>query len=176
MLSRIFWVGIAGIALVTGMILQDGDRMFSWGHDVDRQVDRSVDTDVDRVVDTVKDNVDRAIDGSFDQMQVTDGEGNEIAVPAETKRALGAAVGNLVKAEADLAILKVRDGSAEEMRAANARRAEARAEVDRLKAEIKGEGPAARAEQDALAAQIERDVRDDVRTQIREEIRDAVRN
>ena len=28
MLSRIFWVGIAGIALLTGMALQDGDWIF----------------------------------------------------------------------------------------------------------------------------------------------------
>ena len=172
MLSRIFWVGLAGMALVIGMLLQDGGRIFSFADD---HTDISAKTER-----TIEASVDRAIDGSFEGMQVTDGDGNEIDVPAETKRALGEAVGRLVKAEAALAVLKIRDGSAEEMQAASARRDQARADVDRLKAEIKGEGPAAKAEHDAVAAQIERqvrdDVREDVRAEIREEIRDAVRN
>ena len=167
MLSRIFWVGIAGIALVTGMILQDGGRIFSMAAESES---------MEGVERSIEQSVDRAIDGSFDQMQVMDGDGNSIDVPPETKRALGQAVGALVKAEADLAILKIRDGSAEEMQAADLRRAKARAEVDRLKAEIKGQGQAARAEHDALSAQIERDVRDEVREDIRAAVRDAVRN
>jgi hypothetical protein len=109
-------------------------------------------------------------------MQVMDGDGNEIDVPPETRRALGEAVGRLVKTKADLAILKVRDASNEEINAAEARSAQARAAVDRLKAQIKGQQQAARAEQDAVVAQVERQVRDDVRAQVREEIRDAVRN
>ena len=167
MLSRIFWVGIAGIALVTGMVLQDGGRIFSMAAESES---------MEGVEESIEASVDRAIDGSFDGMQVMDGDGNEIAVPPETKRALGEAVAQLVKAKADLAILKVRDASHEEIAAAEARSAQARAEVDRLKVQIKGQEQAARAEQDALAAQIERDVREEVRAEIREEVRDAVRN
>jgi hypothetical protein len=167
MLSRIFWVGIAGVALVIGILLQDGGRIFSMAAESES---------VDGVQRSIEASVDRAIDGSFDGMQVMDGDGNEIDVPPETKRALGEAVGRLVKAKADLAILKMRDANAAEIAAVEARSAQARADVDRLKAEIKGEEAAARAEHDALAAQIERDVRQSVRDDIRAEIRDAVRN
>jgi hypothetical protein len=167
MLSRIFWVGLAGIALITGIILQDGGRIFSMAAESESMegVERSIEASVDR-----------AIDGSFDGMQVMDGDGNEIDVPPETKHALGEAVGRLVKAKADLAILKVRDANDEEIAAAEARSAQARANVDRLKAQIKGQELAARTEHDALAAQIERDVREDIRAQVREEVREAVRN
>ena len=167
MLSRLFWVGIAGIAIITGIVIQDGDRIFAVAAESESMagVERSIQTSVER-----------AVEGSFDRMEVVDGDGNAIDVPPETKRALGEAVGRLVKAEADLAILKVRDGSQQERLAAEARRAEARADVDRLKAEIKGREAAARAEQGALAQQIERDVRDEVREQVREEVREAVRN
>jgi hypothetical protein len=167
MLSRIFWVGIAGIALVIGMVLQDGDRFFAMAAESES---------MDGIERSIEASVERAIDGSVDQMQVMDGDGNEIDVPPETRRALGEAVGRLVKTKADLAILKVRDASNEEINAAEARSAQARAAVDRLKAQIKGQQQAARAEQDAVVAQVERQVRDDVRAQVREEIRDAVRN
>lgn len=167
MLSRIFWVGIAGVALVIGILLQDGGRIFSMAAESES---------MDGVQRSIEASVDRAIDGSFDGMQVMDGDGNEIDVPPETKRALGEAVGRLVKAKADLAILKMRDANAAEIAAVEVRSAQARADVDRLKAEIKGEEAAARAEHDALAAQIERDVRQSVRDDIRAEIRDAVRN
>ena len=169
MLSRIFWVGLAGIALVTGMILQDSDGIFSWGHD-----DRRIDTHIDRAIDASA--IDSVIDRSVDRMEIVGADGREIDVPTETKRALGNAVAALVKAEADLAILRVRDGSSEERQKAEVRRAEARAEVDRLKAVIKGEEAAVKAEQDALSQQIERDVREQVREEIRAEVRDAVRN
>lgn len=159
MASRIFWVMLAGAALVTGMILQDGDRIFSMAAESESlaSVERSIEASVER-----------AVEGSVDQMQVIDADGNEIDVPAETKQALGAAVGRLVKAEADLAILRIRDGNDLEIRAANARRAEARAEVDRLKAEIRGKEPAATTENGA--------VREQIRAEIRESVREAVRN
>lgn len=167
MLSRIFWVGIAGFALVTGMLLQDGGRIFSMAAESES---------MDGIERSIEHSVDRAIDGSFDQMQVMDGDGNEIDVPPETKRALGEAVGRLVKAKADLAILKVRDATDGEIAAAEVRSAQARADVDRLKAQIKGQEQVARAEQDAIVQQVERQVQQDVRAEIREEIRDAVRN
>jgi hypothetical protein len=84
MLSRIFWVGIAGIALVIGMVLQDGSRIFSMAAESES---------MDGVERSIEASVDRAIDGSLDGMQVMDGDGNEIDVPPETKRALGEAVG-----------------------------------------------------------------------------------
>ena len=65
MLSRIFWVGIAGIALVTGMVLQDGDWLF-------RSSDRAIDVSIDGAVDRT---VDRAVDRSVDHLQVVGATG-----------------------------------------------------------------------------------------------------
>ena len=170
MLSRIFWVGIAGIALVTGMLLQDGDWIFG---SVDRVVDTSIDQTVDRTVDQVTDSVvdqvtDGAIDGSVDRMQVVGADGREIDVSPQDKRAFANAIARLVEAEAALAVLKIRDVSGGELQAANARRDAARAEVDRLKAAIKSE--------DRAGQVSENDVRDQVRQEVREEIRTSVRD
>lgn len=167
MLSRIFWVGIAGVALVTGMVIQDGDRIFEVASESESL------TGVERSIEA---SVERAVEGSIDQMQVMDADGNAIDVPPETKQALGTAVAALVKAEADLAILRVRDGSAEDRAAAEARRTEARGEVDRLKAEIRDLEEGAGSGQEALSKQIERDVRAEVREDIRASVKEAVSN
>ena len=145
MLSRIFWIGLAGIALVGGIILQDGGGIFSWGDDA------QISAKVER---TIEDRVDQAIDDSFDKMQVTGSDGEEIDVPAETKRAMAAAVAELVKAETDLALAGVGESSDEDMKAARLRREKARAEVDRLEAEIKGFGRTKANEGDATHEQI----------------------
>jgi len=166
MLSRVFWVGIAGVALVIGMVLQDG-----WIFDsVERElaVEQTVDAKVDRIVDA---EVQRAVDGGFDRLEVVGTDGREIDVPAQTKRALAEAVGRLVKAQADLAILRISDAGEDEIRAANAMRDQARADVDRLKAQINDLEQASRLEQDAVRQQIQREVRDEIRTEIREAVR-----
>ncbi len=175
MASRIFWVLLAGAALVTGMVVQDGgwlfdsvDRELTIDRAIDAQVDRSVDAQVDRVVDA---EVDRVVDGNFDQMGVFGPDGREIDVPVNTKRALAEAVGRLVKAQADVAILRVSDASEEEIRAANVLRDQARAEVDRLKAQIKNLEQASRLEQDAVRQEIQREVREDIRATVREAVR-----
>jgi hypothetical protein len=158
MLSRLLWVGVAGIALIAGIALQDGDSVFSWSHDSD------VAAKSERAVDK---QVERAIEGSFDKMQVTGSDGQDIDVPAKTKRALAEAVGRLVKAEADIAIARVGEDDEEAVREATARRDQARADVDRLKAEIKGLEKAAQGENDALREQIRREIREDVRDTVR---------
>ena len=62
MLSRIFWVGAAGIALVAGIMLQDGDWIFgSNDRSIDAAIDRTVDRSVDRTVDRA---IDRSVDAS----------------------------------------------------------------------------------------------------------------
>lgn len=159
MLSRIFWIGLAGIALVAGMILQDGRGMISWDDSADHK--RSVET-----------RVDTAIDRSFARMQVVGSDGEVIVVPAETKRALAAAVAELVRAEADLAVSKIGDENDEAVRAAQARRDRANAKVDRLKAEIERLEKAPARDSDAISAEVRQQIRDEVRA----EIRDAVRN
>ena len=162
MLSRLFWVGIAGVALVTGMILQDGDRILAWGHDsgISQSTERAI-----------AEGIERSVEGGFERMQVIDSEGREIDVPPQTRRAFADAVGRLVKAEADLAVIKVRDGAAAELQAANVRRDAARAEVDRLKADIKSQGQAAALEQDAVRETVRQEVRDQIRTTVREAVR-----
>ena len=161
MLSRIFWISLAGIALIGGMILQDGGSIFSWGDQ------REISAKAER---TIEERVDHAIDRSFDKMEVMGSDGSEIDVPAETKRAMATAVAELVKAEADLAVAKIGESSDEEMKAARARREKARANVDRLETQIRNLDRASPSERDALREQIKRDVQEDVRTTVRESV------
>ncbi len=170
MASRIFWVLAAGLALVTGMVLQDGGSMFGWDdRSIDASVDRAVDRSVDRTVDRT---VDRVVDRTLDQVQVVSADGQDLDVTPETRRAMADAVGRLVKAEAELAVLRIGNSDSRALQAASTRRAQARADVERLKAEIKGQEQAARLEQDAIREQVQREVRDNVR----ETVREAVRN
>ena len=159
MLSRIFWIGIAGIALVAGMVMQDGNRIISWGDDADAA--RGAGHKVEMSVDS-------AIDRSFDKMTVVGSDGEEIEIPAETKRAMGEAVGRLVKAETELALLRVRDGSKAETEAATVRRDQARADVETLKDRIENQKTIVEDKREA--------VRDQVRQEVRETVREAVRN
>jgi len=159
MLSRIFWIGIAGIALVAGMVMQDGNRIISWGDDADAA--RGAGHKVEMSVDS-------AIDRSFDKMTVVRSDGEEIEIPAETKRAMGEAVGRLVKAETELALLRVRDGSKAETEAATVRRDQARADVETLKDRIENQKTIVEGKREA--------VRNQVRQEVRETVREAVRN
>jgi uncharacterized protein with von Willebrand factor type A (vWA) domain len=161
MLSRIFWIGLAGLALIGGMILQGGGSIFSWGDH--REISAKVEG-------SIEDRVDRAIDRSFDKMQVQGSDGREVDVPAETKRAMAGAVAELVKAEADLAVAKVSEGSEEELNAARARREKARAEVDRLEEQLRRIDRASPGDREALREQIKREVQEDIRATVRESV------
>ena len=165
MLGRILWIGVAGVAIVAGIAFQDGDRFFGW-HDEAREhrwsgEERETDSRIDRVIDR-----------SFEKMEVTGSDGEEVEVSAETRRELADAVSRLVRAEADLAMLRIGDGSEKEIKAARDRIADARSDIDRVKVQIKSAEGSAKAEHDALAEEIRREVREDVR----ESIREAVRN
>lgn len=162
MLSRILWIGVAGIAIVAGIAFQDGDRFFGWDDDRSHRSSRA-----DRAAES---RIDRAIDRSFEKMEVTGADGERVEVSAETKRELAGAVSRLVKAEADLAMLRIGDGSEEEIKAARARIADARGDIDRVKARINSAERAAETEHDALAEEIRREVREDVRASIREAV------
>ena len=153
MLSRILWIGLAGIALIAGIAWQGGSGFFSWDHDTDRSVSQRVDA---------------AIDRSIDKMQVTGKNGEPIDVPPETKRALAHAIGRLVKAETDLAMLRIRDGSEQDLAAANARRDKAKADVEAIKDQVE--------RQQRLAGDQRHELRDQIRADVRESVREAVRN
>lgn len=155
MLSRIFWIGLAGIALIGGMVLQNG---IFWDDDTE------ISSKTER---TIEDKVDRAIDRSFDKMTVMGSDGEEVDVPAETKRAMASAVAELVKAETDLAVARVGEDDEEAVKAARARREKARAEVDRLEAEIRKLDRATDSDRDAIREQIKREVQEDVREAVR---------
>ena len=156
MLSRIMWIGIAVIAIVAGIAFQDGRSMFDW-HDKAHSLKS----------EHAESRIDRAIDRSFEKMEVIGGDGKEVEVSAETKRELANAVSRLVKAEADLAMLRIGDGSDEEIAAARAEIADARGDIDRVKVRIKSAEGAAKAEHDALAEEIRRDVRESIRESVR---------
>ena len=153
MASRIMWFFAAAVALIGGIIWQDGGKFLSWD-------DHGVTVDAQRVIDR-----------GVEKMQVTDSQGREIDVPPETKRAFAEAIGRLVKAETDFALLRAGDASAEELQAAGARRNQVRADVDRLKAEIQRHEPAAALlDRDALREQIQSEVRAEVRTSVRKAV------
>jgi hypothetical protein len=156
MLSRLFWIGLAGLALLIGMFLQDGRHIFSW---VDDRADISARTE--RAIDA---SIDKAVDKSVNHLEITGPDGEEINADPAVKRALAVAVGELVKAEADLAVLHAQGARPDAMGAARTRRDGARAEVDRLKAQIKGEDVQAQvADEAAIRAQVRDDVRDAIR-------------
>ncbi len=161
MASRIFWILLSGAALVTGIALQDGGHILSWGDESERHA--SIDERVDRAID-------KSVDKSVDKMDVVTADGREIHVSPEQEHALTQAIGRLVKAESDLVVVKVRRGSDAEVETATIERDKARAEIEQLKAEINRE-QALRSDSEAKRREIERQVRDDVR----ESIRDAVR-
>ena len=161
MLSRIMWISVAGLALVAGMALQN-DWAFDWTDDTEVS---------ERAARTVEERVDRVIDRSFENMQVHGSDGEEIDVPAKTKRALADAVTRLVKAETDIALAKVGDDDTAAIAEASVRRDLARADVERLKVEIKNFERAAQSEHDAVQEQIEREIREDVRASVREAVR-----
>jgi regulator of protease activity HflC (stomatin/prohibitin superfamily) len=156
MASRIFWILLAGAALVIGMVVQDDDAMFSWGRhgDASARIERKID-----------ERIDRAVDRSVARIQVVDARGAEIIVPAENKRALADAVVRLAEAEAGYAILRTRDGNRQELVAAKARRDHARAEVETLKQAIKAH------EQASDPDQGRRELRDEIRATVREAVR-----
>ena len=158
MLSRIFWIGLAGLALLGGMAWQGSHGIITWSDDSDHG--RSLEQKIEA-------RVDRAIDRSFDHMDVVDSEGTKIDVPPETKRAMGEAVGRLVKAETDLAMLRLRDGSNKQIDEARARRDQAKADIDKLKDQMEERKQLTEDSRDALREQIRNDVRETVREAVR---------
>ena len=157
MLSRIFWIGIAGIALIAGIIVQDGDGLISWGddHEVSAKVDRAIEA---------------RVEGGFDKMRIVDSEGRQIELSREARKEFGEAVGRLVKAEVNLAMLGVRDASDEDIQAAKVRRDQARTEVETLKARIEQQEHVS--DRDAVREQIRQQIRDDVHAAVRDAVRD----
>lgn len=151
MAGRLAWVLAGGAAIVGGMMIQDGD-MFSF--EDDRQIDRKVDREVDREVDTAIAEA-RAVRG--ETRIVVDGRP---VSDRQAVRAMTDAVAGLVKAEAALAAAQIGDNDdPDEVAGARAQRDRARAEVERLKAQLE-----------------EREGNEAVRDQVRSEVREAVRN
>lgn len=163
MLSRIFWISVAGIALIAGMAVQERDWQFGWTDrtDISAEAERKI-----------GEKVERAVERSFDGMQVVSSDGQEIDVPSRTKRDLADAVGRLVKAETDLALARIGEDDREAVREASARRDVARADVDRLKGEIKAMERSGQMDPDAVSDEIRREIREDIRATVR----DAVQN
>jgi hypothetical protein len=162
MLSRILWILAAGVALIGGMVLQDGDRLFDWTDHHESSIHEArPDEDL----------IDRAIDRSFNRMQVVNADGQEIEVSDELKRAMAEAVGRLVKAETDLAIARIGDDDLKGVAEAQARRNQARADVDRLKSQIRRFERTSQSEHDALREEIRREIHEDVRDTVRDAVR-----
>jgi hypothetical protein len=153
MLSRLFWIGLTGIALIAGIAWHSGHSPMTWEENAERTVDQRVETAIDRGVA---------------KMEVTGADGEAIEVPPEDKKALADAIGRLVKAETELAILRVRDGSEKEIAAADSRRDQAKDDVEAIKDRIEG--------QKQLADNRRHELRDQIRDDVRKSVREAVRN
>lgn len=163
MAGRIAWILAGGAAIVGGMVMQD---KILTGDDPVRHVERKVDREVERATDRkVSSAVDRVIDEQTDRLTVVDGDGQQVDASAEDKKALVAAVAELVKAEAALALADIRDRPRADMRSARDRRDAAERKVDLLAARIK----------DAERRESVEDQKHEVRDRIRSEFRDAVR-
>ena len=72
--SRVMWVLLAGAALVTGMVVQDGGHIFSWTHDTDRSA-------------KIEAEVSRAVDSAWDDSDVVTIDGREYPVTEAQKEA-----------------------------------------------------------------------------------------
>ena len=158
MASRIFWVALAGIALITGMMLHGG---LTFG----RGDQGGISARTERAIEA---RVERAVERSVDAVPVVRVDGQKIEDLAETRRALGEAVRRLVKAEAQLAVLGIRDAKDEEIQAAYIRRDQARTEVETQKAQFEQQKDASEAERAAIREEIRREIRDDVRDTVRD--------
>ena len=154
MLSRIFWIMMVGIALVAGAATQ-GNLLFGWGDD-EPATEKAIEA-----------RVERSVEGRLARMEVVGEDGRTIPVSPHTKEQLGKAVSRLVSAEGQLALARVTDDGEPALAEAEARRDAARADVERLKAEIDREKQLSRAERDALRTRIREDVRQSVRDAIR---------
>ncbi len=163
MLSRIFWILLAGAAFVGGIAVHERDLLFGWsdGPAAAQSSSRSFES-----------RIDRAVDRSFDKMKVLGSNGKEIEAPSETKRELAGAVRRLVAAEAELALTRVRHESDSAVAEARNRRDAARSDVDRLKTEIEHrERLSDGGGDDAVRDHIRRKIRDDIHDSIRTAIR-----
>jgi hypothetical protein len=158
MASRIFWIFLAGVAIVAGFAVQQRDILFAGRSD--SAADRGIEA-----------RIDRGIDRSLSRMEVVGSDGKAIDVAAETKRALADEVGRLVSAETHLVLAKVRHANESELRQATLNRDSARAEVDRLKDRIDREKQLSSRDRAVVREQIRQKVRDDIRESIRSAIR-----
>ena len=142
MAGRIVHFVVAGAAIVTGMMVQ-GD--INVGQNAEREVHRGSD---------------RVVDRRSEQIQVRTGQ-TQGEVDSETKRALAAAVAELVRAEGSLIAAKLDDKvSAEAIEHVEHRRDVARDTVERVADEARAQS---RGNREAIR-------------EIREEVRDALRN
>lgn len=162
MASRLFWIFLVVAALAAGTLFQGRDLIFAWAGD--SAAERATDA-------AIEGRVERAIEGSFERMQVVDSDGRTVDVAPQTKRDLGAAVRRLASAEAELALLRVRGADGSDSIEARSRRDQAKADVERLKAEIERQEELPTGDRDAVRQQIQQEVRSSVRETVRSAVR-----
>ena len=157
MLSRIFWVLLTGVALVAGTAMQ-GNLLFGIGDGERAQIKKEA---------AIEARVERAIERRLEHAEVVGADGQEVDLNRQTKQELASAVSRLVTAQTELALAGVWNEGEAAVQQARARRDSARADVDRLKDEIRRQERLSRAGRDALRTQIREDVRETVREAVR---------
>jgi len=165
MAGRFAYLLIGGVAVVGGMFFQ-GDLRFD-REGAEREVTRAVERTVDEKVEsTVDRTVDRSVEREADRIVVTGEDRQAGPTDPAIRRALSAAVAELVRAEGSLITLRLDDEiPPAAIKQAEQRRDAARQAVDRLADAARAD---TRENRDAL--------RENIRDEIREGVRDAVRS
>ena len=161
MAGRIGYLMVAGAAIFTGMVVQGDINLGSdhAGHGVAKDIRDGDDGEIDRVVE-------RIVDRATNKIEIRGDGGKTAETDPATKRALAAAVAELVRAEGSLITAKLDDDMpAAAIEQAEQRRNLAKQAVERIAANAKA---GTRGNRDAL--------RQNIRDDVRESVRDAVRS
>ncbi len=167
MAGRFAWIMAGGAAILAGMAFQ-GD-LFDDEGSRNSGAKVTVHHDGPAKDDDVAARVERKVEESIADAEVTDGEGRTIELSRVVREELAEAVTEVVKAEAALAMLKIKGAPVkDEIPAAELRVAEAKARMDALEKRIEAERDASETARDAE--------RERIRAEIRAEVRDAMTN
>ena len=169
MAGRLAWIAAGGAAILGGMMFQ-GDGLFGVDVRGEDGRDRSVSVHVaEKVEGKTERLVDRMVAEHGDDVEYQDHKGRTVELDRETKIKLARAVGDLVKAEARLALFDFKnEEDTPEGRTARKARDDAQATIDRLEAEIKSRTGA--------SPEKGNEVRDDIRREVRQGIQAAIRS
>ena len=158
MASRMFWIIMVAVALVAGTLFQGRSLFFGWADDssVERRVERAVEAPVQA-----------AVESEIAKLHVVNADGRPVKLTEQTKRELGEAMRRFAAAEARLAMVRVADSNQAAAAEARSRRDAAKAELERLQAEIERQEAQYATDRDLARQQVQQEIRSSVRETVR---------